>query len=407
MNKYILISQVAKTGSPDISGAAVAMAVVSDGELIEYEVNDPGAGSIVGNIYKGLVTNVFSGTQSCFVNIGRERNAVLYAGDVSPAAGSPGERPIETLVRPGQPLVVQVQRDAFGEKGAHVTTKISLPGKYAVLLPGSTQCAVSRRITDPRENGRLRDIASGILPEGCGLIMRTEAAGVPADSIAADVAALKERLADMRENESHAKIPGCIHSERDFYREILFRALENDVARVITDDRVSYRELLSKAGAHNPDISYKIQHYGEPWPLFAFHGVQHDIDNLRQRKLWLKCGAYVTFDHTEALTVVDVNTGKYNSAGDPRETILRVNSEAVVETARQLKLRDIGGIIVIDALRMNVTADQRAVIAVLESELAKDRQKTFIAGFTRIGLIEMTRKKAKAGILPPQDDQLI
>ena len=375
----------------------IRMAVVAGGELLDYAVSDMGAVSSVGNIYKGFVTNVFPGTQSCFVNIGMEKNAVLYAADMVSVTGENNKRPVETMVRTGQKLIVQVLRDASGDKGAHVTTRLALPGKYAVLLPGSAICAVSRRIFDQRESARLREIAKNHMPAGGGLIMRTEAAGVGEERIAADVAALSERLQNMRRKEMSDRIPECIHAETDFYREMLFRMLEDDITRVITDDKASYRELLNRSSAYNPEISYKISHYREPWPLFAFHGVQNDIDNLRARKVWLKCGAFIVIDRTEAMTVIDVNTGKYNGANQ-RETFLRVNTEAVIETARQLRLRDVGGIVVIDALRMNNQADQRAIIDALGTELAKDRQKTAVMGFTKLGLLEMTRKRAKAGI---------
>ena len=399
MSKDILVSAMEKDNANGKAERIVRMAVVAGGELVDYAVNEPGAASIIGNIYKGLVTNVFPGTQSCFVNIGQERNAVLYADDFTPARGARNKRPVETLVRTGQRLIVQVLRDATGEKGAHVTTRIALPGKYAVLLPASEQCAVSRRISDQREAARLRDIAQKCAPEGCGLIIRTEAEDVIESNIAADIVVLADRLKNMRQNETDDKIPDCIHAENDFFRDIIFRALENDVTKVVTDDRRSYSELLNKASTRDPDISYKMQYYREPWPLFAFYGIQNDIANLQNRRIWLKCGAYIVIDRTEAMTVVDVNTGKYNGANQ-RETFMRANTEALIETARQLKLRDIGGIIVVDVLKMANAADQRALLDVLGSELEKDRQKTAIAGFTRLGLLEMTRKKTGPGLLP-------
>jgi ribonuclease G len=375
------------------------MAVVSGGELVDYAVDEPGAVSIVGNIYKGLVTNVLPGTQNCFVNIGLEKNAVLYVGDVLSVTGGQNKRPIETLVKSGQKIIVQALRDATGDKGAFVTTRLALPGKYAVLLPGAKQCSVSRRITDLRETGRLRDIAAKLMPEDCGMIIRTGAAGAAEDRIAADVKILKERYAAIKLDWQSDKIPDCIHTENDFFKEVIFRAYESDISRVITDDRDSYSELLGRSSAREPDLSYKIQYYGERWPLFAYYGVQHDIDNLKSRKVWLKCGAYIIIEHTEAMTVVDVNTGKYGGADSQRETFLRVNREAVVETARQLRLRDIGGIIVIDALRMNALADQREVVDALNTELKNDRQKTVITGFTKLGLLELTRKKTRAGFI--------
>jgi ribonuclease G len=380
------------------------MAIISEGELLDYSISSPGSESIVGNIYKGLVTNIFAGTQSCFINIGHERNAVLYAGDIAPATGSRVKRPIETILKAGQQVVVQALRDGAGDKGAHVTTILSLPGKYAVLLPDAAQYFVSRRIADARETERLRSIAQKYAPAGCGLIMRTEAAGVEEELIAGDVASLEKRHQEMRRNESGRKSPDCIHTETDFYREILFRALEADIDRVIVDERASYRELLNRASVHNPDISYKIRQYLEPWPIFSFYGIQNEVNSLQSRRIWLKCGAYIVVDHTEAMTVIDVNTGKFNGAVNQGETFLRVNKEAVVESARQMRLRNIGGIVVIDALRMDDQAGRRAVIDSLESELLKDRQKTTVAGYTRLGLIELTRKKSKAGIQADDDD---
>lgn len=400
MSKDILISATGKTASGLQSGRALRMAVVSDGELIDYAVNEPGTAGIVGNIYKGVIANVLPGTQSCFVNIGLDKNAVLFAGDIMPVTGSQNKRPIETLVKSGQKLIVQVLRDPVGDKGAYVTTKLALPGKYAVLLPGTKQCAVSRRIADLREIGRLREIARRYMPEGCGLIVRTVAAGVSEDRISADIKLLADRFLAVTLSGQDEKIPDCIYTETDFYRETVFRAIENDISRVITDDRVSFRELLKKSASLEPDISYKIQFYHEPWPLFAFYEVQKDIDNLQSRKIWLKCGAYIVIDRTEAMTVVDVNTGKFSGGGSQREIFLRVNIEAVVETARQMRFRDIGGIIVVDALKMGDPADQRKVADALGGELKNDRQKTVVAGFTKLGLLEMTRKKTKSGFMP-------
>lgn len=402
--KDILVSVGDRAGAAGEKEREIRMAIVSGGELLDYAVSNSGNISSVGNIYKGLVTNVFPGTQSCFVNIGMEKNAVLYADDVSSVTGGINRRPIETMIINGQKLLVQVLRDASGDKGAHVTTRLALPGKYVVLLPNSQQCAVSRKLTDQRENARLRDIARRNQPEGCGIIVRTEAAGIAEEQIRADLRSLVKRLLDMQRNELVEKIPDCVHAETDFYREILFRALERDVSRVVVDDRAAYRELMGKATSYNSDIAYKIQFYREAWALFAFFGVQGDVANLHDRKVWLKCGAYIVVDQTEAMTVVDVNTGKYSGGGNQRESFLRVNVEAVTETARQIRLRDVGGIVVVDALRMNNAADQRAVLDALEAELEKDRQKTVVAGFTRLGLLEMTRRKARAGIQPPADE---
>ena len=421
-------------------------AVVQNGELIDYDFNDTKDQSLVGNIYKGSVTSIFPGTQSCFVDIGLQKNSVLYAKDLnqhplqeqiaaiktisgtapilpilqnSPAShkttslkvdtdGAEKPKavekvkeakdlkafpPIEGLLRTGQQIIVQVIKDATGDKGPRITTKITLPGKYAVLIPNAADSFVSRRITDSIEQARLKSILNEYSADGYGLIARTESEGISKRLIRNDIYALLTQWAQITRKINHSKTPLCIHVEFDFYKGLLNRSLENDIAKLITDDKTAYKELLNRASSNLIDISYKIQHFAEPYQLFSFFGIAHEIKNLSMRKIWLKCGAYIVIDKTEALTVIDVNSGKYNGKTNPTDTILRINTEAVLEVARQLRLRDIGGIIIIDIIRMQSPAQNKAVIQALENALKQDRRKTSIAGITRLGLLEMTRKK--------------
>ena len=393
------------------SGEAVFQtAVVQNGELIDYTLNDPKDQSLVGNIYLGLVTNIFPGTQSCFVDIGIRKNSILYVKDMNQYPKAKPEKtigsaavneaadtspPIEGLVRTGQQIIVQISKDATGDKGPRVTTNITLPGKYAVLIPNSENAFVSRRIKDPAEQARLKAILNENLAEGFGLIARTESEGVSKRLIRYDIATLLNKWTQITRKESYGKAPLCIHVEFDFYRSLINKCVEDDVSKLVIDDKPSYKELLNRSSATLIDISYKIQHYSESYPLFAFFGISQEIKSLSMRKVWLKCGAYIVIDKTEALTIIDVNSGKYNGGNsNPADTILKINTEAVVETARQLRLRDVGGIIIIDIIRMQPPAHNKSVVRSLETALSYDPQKTVVAGITRLGLLEMTRKKS-------------
>ncbi|MDR1440089.1 MAG: Rne/Rng family ribonuclease [Clostridiales bacterium] len=454
------------------------LAVVSGGELLSFATDCPGARSCSGNIYVGAVTDVLPGAQCCFVNIGQEKNAVLYAKDMAeqppchaghrggeaagirdgvaagacgvgtgelhdggavgsrgcevawpcgvgtaglrdgvatglcggepedpaapsnatlrPAAPSPSAmrpaalRPVETLLRVGQKLVVQVSRDAAGAKGARVTTKISLPGKYAVLLPGSSQASVSGKISDDAERGRLRAYVQSNLPDGFGLIARTEAQGASEDLIAADIAGLLRAWGGICGKAAEAGAPECIHGGGGFLADALIMLGESGVDALLVDDGPAYDALMRLAA---PAVSGKIRLYSGQYPLFELYGIGSEIRSLSARKIWLKCGAYIVIDRTEAMTVVDVNSGKHSGQGDPASAILRVNTEAAVETARQLRLRDIGGTIVVDLIRMSGPDQYAPVLAALGEELRKDPRKTSVAGITKLGLLEMTRKQ--------------
>jgi ribonuclease G len=284
---------------------------------------------------------------------------------------------------------VQVCKDASGDKGARVTTKITLPGKYMVLLPGSRQASVSRRISDAGERERLKAYVQASLPDGFGLIARTEAQGADEALLSADVAELLRAWGEIRRKEASANPPECLRAGENFFAAAARRLSESDIEALIVDDAPAYEALTLCAA---PADAGKIRLHSGPHPLFDLHGIQGDVKSLSARKVWLKCGAHIVIDRTEALTAIDVNSGKYSGKSDPEDTIRRVNTEAAVEAARQLRLRDIGGVIVIDLIRMAGQEHYAPVIAALEAELAKDPRKSSVAGITRLGLLEMTRK---------------
>ena len=385
----------------------IQTAVVQNGELVDYSIDNMNEQSLVGNIYKGSVTNIFPGTQSCFVNIGTEKNAILFAKDLISRSNTAEPRPIETLLRTGQKVIVQVLKDATGDKGSRVTTKITLPGKYLVLLPGVEQIAVSRKISAPEEQLRLKTFIKENAPEGFGLIARTESKSVAEYHLLNDLSMLKQQWNRLQKKESADQIPLCIHLEYDIYKKLLFKIMENNISRLIVDEKNPYKELLNRASSRFSDISYKIQLYSEPYHIFAFYGISGKIKNLSARKIWLNCGAYIVIDKTEAMTVIDVNSGKFTGQRSFDETVLKINTESVIESARQIRMRDIGGIIIIDIIRMSNSELYKPVLSALEEELKKDKQKTTVVGITRLGLLELTRKKTGIDLLEKNTHSLM
>jgi len=403
--KDILVSISGEEGQ-EIAQTAV---VSKDGRLVEFGVAPISAGQAgrVGDVFVGRVAGIFPGTQTCFVNIGLEKKAVMNASDVAQVPKYPeegaqqGARPIETMLRTGQRVVVQVARAAAGDKGPRCTTKLSLPGKYAVLHRGAPRVAVSAKIKDHAEQTRLRIIMEDSAPEGFSLIARSDAEGAPEALVKEDVANLAAQWRAMEQRAQAAGEPALVHTGFDLYRNIAYRAMEPDVTRVVVDDKNAYRALLGQAKALNAELTHKFSLFGERYNIFAFYGVKRDIESAGRRKVWLKCGAHIVFDRTEALTAVDVNTSKFGGAASQEETALRVNLEAVVEAARQLRFRDIGGIVVIDLLRMHEDSSYRRVLDAMEEELENDRRKTTVAGITNLGLLEMTRQQGGGDIGQP------
>ncbi|MCG0240014.1 MAG: Rne/Rng family ribonuclease, partial [Firmicutes bacterium] len=374
-------------------------AVRENGELVELYIERPVQQRLVGNIYKGRVQNVLPGMQAAFVEIGLERNSFLYVDDALPPelADSPEARrlSIKDVLRSGDEILVQVVKEPIGTKGARVTRHITLPGRYLVLMPNMEYVGVSRRIEDEKERERLRALAAAVRPPGMGLIVRTVAEGAQLEELQRDVeflVRLWERI-QARARTQHA--PALIHRDLGLVDRIVRDLLDHDVDQLIIDSRAEYDRILELLELTEPQLKDRVRLYTRTdATLFDYYGVEPEIEKALRRRVWLKSGGYIVIDRTEALTVVDVNTGKYVGSTSLADTVLRTNLEAAREIARQLRLRDIGGIIVIDFIDMERADHQQQVLRTLEEELKKDRARAQVLGLTQLGLVEVTRKKS-------------
>ncbi len=374
-------------------------AVFEKGNLMEVFEEEGASSHLVGNIYRGRVENVLPGMQAAFVDIGLDKNAFLYVGDavlsrfeedekVSPAASVR----IEQVVTPRQELLVQIIKEPVGTKGARISVNLTLPGRYVVLLPQVSYIGVSRKITDNNERVRLRDIADRSKPEGMGVIIRTLAEGIDGEEIADDITQLVAMWLALRPKIPHVSVPGLVHKDADLISRLVRDWIDQDVEK-ITVDQDETAQILRKAlrEIEHPAAKQIFVVTGED--LFVRYGVDDEIRKTLRPKVWLKSGGYLVIQQTEALIVIDVNTGKYVGKQSLEETVVHTNLEAAGEIARQLRLRNLGGIIIIDFIDMTAKDDQQQVIEVLETACARDKTKSQVLGLTQLGLVEMTRKK--------------
>lgn len=382
-----------KTIIANIMAEETRMALVENGHLAEVSVERSESGHIVGNIYKGKVKNILPGMQAAFVDIGRDKNAFLYLGDLPRAVSdSVGQHPNVTA---GQEIVVQIVKDAMGTKGPRVTTQITLPGRFVVLMPTVDYIGISRRIASEAERERLKQVAENVRPQGMGLIVRTVAQGKSEDDIAKDIAYLLNFWNALTARAKRSAVPALLFRDVDLVIRIVRDYLSPDVAEFILDSREAYGRVCDLLNFSSPELVQRVQLYQGAEDIFSFYNIAEEIEQLAKRKIWLKCGGYIVIDHTEALTVIDVNTGKFVGRTSLSETVFQTNLEAAAEIARQIRLRDIGGIIIIDFIDMDKEEQKKAVLAALEQKVKEDRTKTSILGLTSLGLVEMTRKKAR------------
>jgi ribonuclease G len=393
----------------DISPFEARIALLEDEKLVEVHVERRGRERLVGNIYKGRVANVLPGMQAAFVDIGLERNAFLYAGDIMADTsdfvfGQKTEYPnlrqksIEEMVREGQEIMVQVLKQPGGTKGARITTHVTLPGRMLVLMPTVNHVGVSRRIEDEQERSRLKEILEQLKPKDMGLIVRTAAVGMQAEDFVGEIRFLERLWQKIVSRSEILRAPRLIHAEES----LIFRTLRDmftpEVTEFVINDREYCDKAIAVAGIIAPYMKDRIRLYTGGVSIFDDFGVHARIDKALERKVWMKNGAYIIIDETEALTVIDVNTGKFVGDTDLQQTILEVNIEAAKEIARQLRLRDVSGIIVIDFIDMEIEQNRQKVLEALQEALAKDRTKSNVLGITSLGLVEMTRKKMRRGL---------
>ncbi len=389
----------------DIGTAENRVALLEDRELAEIYIERPCSERIVGNIYRGKVSSVLPGMQAAFIDIGCDRNAFLYAGDViAKKEYSEDEEDviqdvkgcnIRDLLRPGQELTVQVIKEPIGSKGPRVTTNITLPGRQLVLLPGADYTGVSRRIENENERAKLKKIAEKLKPKGMGLIVRTASEGNGEDDFAHDLSFLLKLWESIRQKEHSGPVPRCIHKDLSLVYRTVRDLFTMDIDKFIINDRSQYAKVLELVDMISPALKYRVEYFSKNYDMFEYYQLESKITRALSRKVWLKCGGYLVIDKTEALTVIDVNTGKYVGGSNLEDTVLKTNLDAARELARQIRLRDIGGIIIIDFIDMHEHEHQQMVLDALKQALRKDRTKTTVIGMTGLGLIEMTRKKVR------------
>jgi len=375
------------------------IAVLEGRELIEHYVAKREDVSIVGNIYVGRVENVLPGMEAAFLDIGEARNAVLYVGEVSHEEELDGPSPrIETLLKSGQAVVAQVTKDPMGSKGARLTTEVSIAGRYLVLVPNADSLGISRRLAD-NERRRLRDIGSRIRPEGHGLIVRTAAIGVTEEDLERDASRLIRIWNEVLEKSKNAKPPKLVYSEPPLAIRVIRDLFTTDVEQVLADDELVYKEIREYLEEMAPDLAGRVELYQDPLRLFERYHVTEQVRKAVDRKVWLASGGHIVIDRTEAMTVIDVNTGRFVGRSTLEDTVLHANLEAAEEIAKQLRLRDIGGIIVIDFIDMGYERNREELLRVFENALLRDKTRTQVYGVSDLGLVQMTRKRISEGLL--------
>ncbi len=368
--------------------------------LVEHYVARSDKQSLVGNVYLGKVRNVLPGMEAAFIDFGAGKNGVLYAGDVNYAEIDLNGKPkrIESALEPSDSVLVQVVKDAMGHKGARLTNQISLAGRYLVLAPDDDVRGISRRLPDD-ERRRLREVVAEFRPERMGVIVRTAAEGASRGDIKADIDRLLEAWADIGAARESASAPALLHEEPPLVIRVIREHFTRDFKRLLIDDAETHRRVLDYLGGTEADLVEKAQRYEDEMSLFERFHVEDQLRKALDRKVWLPSGGHLVVDRTEALTVIDVNTGRFVGHSNLEDTVLQNNLEAAEEIARQLRLRDIGGIIVIDFIDMEVQKNQDAVLLRLREHLAKDKTRSQVFEVSSLGLVEMTRKNVSAGLL--------
>jgi ribonuclease E len=392
---------------------AIQIAVLEGRSLIEHYVSRPAddVNQIDGNLYLGRVQNVLPGMEAAFVDIGTPKNAVLYRGDVrydkedveTRGEGDTRSRDarIEQLLKPGQTILCQVTKNPIGTKGARLTQEVSLPGRFVVLIPNSDTYGISKRLPDD-ERKRLRRILDDVRPKGHGLIVRTAAEGATADELRRDVERLLRQWQQIDGLAGRSRAPSLLYREPDMAVRVIREEFNKDYRGVIIDDPALYEEVREYVASISPSLADRVERYDaseEALPIFERLHVHEQIHKALDRKVWLPSGGSLIIERTEALTVIDVNTGKNVGTSNLEETVYRNNLEAAEEIARQLRLRDIGGIIVIDFIDMEIASNRADVIRTFREALGRDKTRTQVFDISELGLVEMTRKRVSEGLV--------
>jgi ribonuclease E len=382
-------------------GEITQIAVLEDNVLVEHYVALESQSSIIGNVYLGRVQNVLPSMEAAFIDIGKGRNAVLYAGEVNWDLRDDKNQPrrIENALKPGQSVLVQVSKDPIGHKGARLTSQISLPGRYLVYVPGGGTSGISRKLPDTERN-RLKNLLKDILPEDAGVIIRTAAEGASEDELTRDVTRLTARWEDIDKKSKNGQAPQLLYAEPDTTLKVVRDLFTEDFAKLVISGDEAWDMVDGYVQHVAPDLAERLERYNGDKDVFASFRIEEQIAKALERKVWLPSGGSLVIDRTEAMTVVDVNTGKFTgSGGNLEETVTKNNLEAAEEIVRQLRLRDIGGIIVIDFIDMVLENNRDLVLRRLVECLGRDRTRHQVAEVTSLGLVQMTRKRISTGLL--------
>lgn len=390
----------------NITPSETRVAYIDGGILQEIHIEREAKRGIVGNIYKGRVSRVLPGMQAAFVDIGLEKAAFLHASDIMPhtecVAGDEQKnfnvRDIAELVRQGQDLMVQVVKDPLGTKGARLTTDITLPSRYLVLMPGAAHVGVSQRIESEVERERLKKTVAAYCDEQGGFIIRTAAEGIGDEELSADAAFLKRLWTKVQERKKRNITKYKLYGEMALAQRVLRDFAGAALDKIRVDSKLTYDLLVEFTSEYIPEMTEKLELYAGKQPIFDLYDVENEIQRSLERKVELKSGGYLIIDQTEAMTTVDINTGAFVGHRNLDETIFNTNIEATQAIARQLRMRNLGGIIIIDFIDMVNEEHRRRVLHSLEQALSKDRVKTSINGFSQLGLVEMTRKRTRESI---------
>jgi ribonuclease G len=395
------------------------IAIVEDGLLAEFLIERKEEMGIAGNIYKGKVSRVLPGMQAAFVDIGMEKAAFLHASDFSSVPedmqliDTPGEEveieappkriprrhlPLEKQLSRDEAILVQVAKDPLGTKGARVTSHISLPGRYMVFMPGTKHIGISRRIESEEERKRLKEVATSLLTGDGGFILRTASEGRSKREIQRDLRFLTRLWRRLQTRAEGAAAPSLIHQDLDLIARSIRDFFTPDTEQLVIDSSKDYRRIMDFVGQFMPRLKSKIVLYSGAEPLFEHHGIEEKIERALDRRVWLRSGGYIIIERTEALTAIDVNTGRFVGKRNQEETIVKTNLEAAQEVVRQLRLRNVGGIIIIDFIDMEKESDRKKVYDALKEALKKDKARTNILKISELGLVEMTRQRTRESL---------
>ena len=384
----------------NVTPTETRVGVVENGVLQEICIERENHRGLVGNIYKGKVVRVLPGMQAAFVDIGLERAAFIHAAEIGDGDAN---APINQLVHEGQSLVVQVTKDPIGTKGARLTTQLSIPSRYLVFMPGSVHVGISQKIEENGERDRLKQLVKDSMEvEGltgeAGFILRTAAEGVGEEEIGADTSYLRRLWRKLQERIADNKPPSLVYDELPLSLRTIRDLSRPETSKLLIDSRETFQKIEQFCQQYVPEVAEKIEYYPGPRPIFDLYSVEDEIQRALERKVPLKSGGYLVVDQTEAMTTIDVNTGGFVGRRNLEETIFKTNLEAATAIGRQVRLRNLGGIIILDFIDMTDTEHQRQVLRMLEKVLEKDHTKTKISGVSELGLVEMTRKRTRESL---------